>query len=661
MRAYVSPYISISLSFLCLLFVGCGQSRETTMMPDQPNFGAACGDALPCAGGLSCLAGDLFPQGYCTSTCDASACPDGATCTSDFGTAICLGNCESDTDCRDSYQCFHGSCRPDCVGDIDCGAGSICGDGGVCLDPECTSNEQCADGLVCVSGGTCEDGTIVHGEGEACGGTTQLCSVGLVCLMAAEGGTCAKACDNNASCDSFDLVCSAIPVDRDGDGAADVVDTACLPITVSGAFVGGACSTDADCDARLCINNECVVPCHDETDCLGGQSCIMRQRPSVPGTFFGCGFNPIAGSGVEYLDIPLGTESVPAGLLGPEVHFAVPDDAVSVTLMARPATESTHSISFFEVKDPARASVFNLTEIYDYVDQPIRWLPDNNGGMASMMIPNSTPDRITLGHGRYTAQLTLFSDASDSLDVEVFARVKRAPGGNITSGTLDLNIFLVTPDLSASTAGSNGRLQDAIEVLRTIYSPVGITIGTINYVDVTASQRATYSVIDSADSAGSELDQMFELSAGQTNNALNLFLVDRIDAASGRETGVILGIAGGIPGAGNIHGTNHSGVAVSFSTDLLGGGFHSSELIAQIMGHEMGHYLGLFHNSEEGRACAVGEAPTMADPCAPFAGGDVLSDTTHADMTNLMFWSEMGNFSLSAGQGYVMLRNMLIH
>lgn len=394
---------------------------------------------------------------------------------------------------------------------------------------------------------------------------------------------------------------------------------------------------------------------------MAGQSCVPRERPSVPGAFYGCGFPALSGTGVEYLDIPLGTETIPSGLLGSEVHFAVPDDAVSITLMGKPVGESSTSVGFVEVIDPTRASVFDLVMIYDYIDQPVRWFPDGNGGMISMLIPNSTPDRIALRNGRYTTRLSLLGADAGSLDVQMSVRVKRAPGGDMTTGTLDLNIFLVTPDLNASSAGANSRLQDAIEVLRDIYETTGISIGTINYVDVTSTERSIYSVIDSADSAGSELDRMFELSAGQTNNALNIFLVHRIDAESGRESGITLGIAGGIPGAGNVHGTNHSGVAVSFSEELLGSGFNSSRLIAQIMAHEMGHYLGLFHNSESGRACGSGEIPSSSNPCAPFAGGDVLSDTTHADMTNLMYWSEMDNFSLSAGQGFVMRRSPLVH
>lgn len=631
------------------------------MMTEPPHVGAACDETMGCTGGLSCAGGDFLPGGYCTAFCDTAACPEGSVCNADFGASICLAGCSDDSGCRDGYQCFQGACRVRCLSNVDCGSTAVCNADGHCEDPECTTNEQCPDGFACVSGGRCEDASVVHNEGESCT-SAEPCAVGLVCLMASDGGTCARACANNAECDSFDLVCSAVALDQDGDSTADVVGTACLPSTISGAFVGGACTTDADCDARLCVSGECVIPCREAADCLPGQSCVARQRPSVPGNFFGCGFPSLTTGSVEYLDIPLGVQSVPGGFLeSSEIVFALPLDAVSFTLMARPTTETSDTLAFFELKDPTRATLFDLPMIYDYVDQPERWFPDGNGGMISMLVPNSTPDRVNIRNGRYTTHLTVLRESTDAIDVEVFARVKRAPSGTVAAGTLDLNIYCVTPELGAASAGSDGRLQDALVELRRIYATVGITIGDIQYWDVTSTQRSIYSVIDTADAADSELDQMFEISAGQTNNALNVFLVDRIDAMSGRESGITLGIAGGIPGAGYVHGTNHSGVAVSFSSELFGTDSEGSIRIAQTMAHEIGHYLGLFHNSEAGRACDVGEAPTMADPCAPFAGGDVLADTTHADMTNLMYWSAMDGTSLSAGQSFVMLRSVLVH
>ena len=80
-----------------------------------------------------------------------------------------------------------------------------------------------------------------------------------------------------------------------------------------------------------------------------------------------------------------------------------------------------------------------------------------------------------------------------------------------------------------------------------------------------------------------------------------------------------------------------------------------TQVIGQILSHEMGHYVGLFHSTEQARPCGPGEDPSTVD-CAPFGGGDQLADTTRGDTTNLMYWSIVGsgtNTDLTAGQGHV--------
>ena len=68
-----------------------------------------------------------------------------------------------------------------------------------------------------------------------------------------------------------------------------------------------------------------------------------------------------------------------------------------------------------------------------------------------------------------------------------------------------------------------------------------------------------------------EMAQALRLSADRTNDAVNVFLVRRIDASS-VDGGFALGISGGIPGPTAVHGTMHSGVLVSFDTAIVGSG-----------------------------------------------------------------------------------------
>jgi hypothetical protein len=347
------------------------------------------------------------------------------------------------------------------------------------------------------------------------------------------------------------------------------------------------------------------------------------------------------------------------------MSFAIPNDAVSVTLLARRVGGDNVALAFIDVWDPAGTHVFDYADLVSWNDQPVRWLPLDSEEQISMLVPNSTPDRITFARGRYGFTVAGLSDgmSTGTAQVELGARVKRASGGDVTGGTLSLNVFLVGIGVTASTAMTHSRLQSALSELGTILGRVGIGIGTIEYLEITGADATRYSVIDSSDGPTSEMAELLRLSASRTNEAVNVFLVRGISSGAGESGGIALGVAGGIPGPPGVHGTMHSGVVVSFDTMVVG---TDHRVVAQIMAHEIGHYLGLFHNRERERACAPGTGPTETNPCSPFGGGDVLEDTSRSDGTNLMWYALGGgdgrtyNVALTAGQGFVMQRSAVV-
>lgn len=612
---------------------------------------------MPCGSGLSCVENDLYPGGYCTSTCDVDPCGAGASCDTSTSPPVCLATCGSAADCRDGYQCWRGSCRPLCRGDSDCGDGAAgCGPSGLCEGPECSVDADCGLGKRCQMGACVElpppvdAGDVGAPAGTPC--TRDDECEGRVCLPAALGGVCSLECTRPEDCFVFpsEAGCSAL--------AEPGARTVCVVGPPGGAGVGEGCSTDDDCLARICQDGQCSEVCSDTDQCVPGTRCVDLERAGAGGaTFLGCGYPSFSGR-IDTYEVDYGVRDIQAGF-GEMLTLATPPDAVSVTFQARQTRGPDHDISFLSVTDPDGLQLFDVGEIVMLNDQPIRWLPSETFDVASMLVPNTTPDRVTFVPGIHhwsVGPIPTASGDTTSASLRLSALVKRARGGAVTTARVDLNIFIVgISGLSAANADTNSKLQGALTRLDAILSPTGVTVGAVRYFDITGADATRYQVIDSADGIDSELSGLFRLSGSGAARGVNIFLVRSISGGSGGGFRA-LGIAGGIPGPAGIHGTGHSGIVASFSDAVVGSGTTGANVVGQIFAHEMGHYVGLFHSTEQARPCGAGEVPSDTNVCAPFGGGDQLADTRRGDNGNLMYWSIVGsgtNTELSDGQGHV--------
>jgi hypothetical protein len=267
---------------------------------------------------------------------------------------------------------------------------------------------------------------------------------------------------------------------------------------------------------------------------------------------------------------------------------------------------------------------------------------------------------------------------------------------------MDVNFYIVADmttlsslPFTAANAATDPQVQRMVTTFKNIMSNAGITAN-VTFRDASAADRARFGTNISAQASGpcSELCQMFTISGQNPGNTMNLFLVQSLRSAS-TGTGTVVGIDGTIPGPSSINGTVHSGAVVS-SVDMfapnsqncgasLNVGTCGPDRVGYVAAHETGHFLGLFHTTEQEGAdfdpltdtpkcpCTTCASPTDKPKCGSTS---VSSPTIFADLCvsastgcgggdNLMFWYlqslPVPQGVLSPQQGQVMRLNALVH
>lgn len=572
--------------------------------------GESCTNNTQCNGGL-CINNDSFRGGYCSAQCGSqfTECEPGSQCATLNGEALCLESCQADGDCRggEGYKCRQVGSRKDQNGDVR--ALSVC-------VPRCQNNSECEDGFHCDAGtGDCEAGI---GDPNPIG----------------------EFCAANAECQSGECITG----DRWPNGyCAD--DCAACP-------AGSVCGTTPN-------GNKCLAACEGNLDCRGGYICVEGGCSTLCKNNSDCGdllCNTSSGrcvapseNGARVEQISIASDVPVTGALSRELTLEVPRGTLGFAIQADGNGSDLMIIG--EMKDPSGRT------IYDFQDPfggELRFFPSADS--ITQMVPSNPRSAPVAG----TYRFKLIKDGGQK-NIDVKAVLKIAEG-EPQGGTLDVNLFFAKVDgLNASSARNDADLQAAIAEFRSIYQAQGIAVGTVNYCDLGGSNGDRYAVIDSVDGPTSELSQMFAESgrAGDLgcnpNQAINFFMVQEI--VGGRAGYIILGISGGIPGPPGLHGTTHSGVAVT-----MAGFRRKPKQLAQTMAHEGGHFLGLFHTTEaEGNAFdPLPDTPECRTSADRNQDGivDYQECLSGKGSENLMFWAA-GDAAevVSENQGFVVLRN----
>lgn len=685
--------------------------------PLAGQLGASCTQDSDCTTG-ACFKG--FSGGYCSSKCEDSSCPQGARCAAMAEGSFCLQDCSfTFLDCRSGYVCTDlsagSACIPECTSNADCGAGAQCQDKKCvaatqgAIGAECRVNAGCSSGRceVSLNGGMCTSTCAQSSEGS--GSFDQGCGAAVCAAVGEAGGLCFATCANDSQCRSeYSCVSGTCKPKCRGSASCPVGYTCnkaqgqCIEGSAAPRQTGATCGADGDCDSQYCLdqpnqgfpkgvcsadcstsasvcgsNALCIVPsdptvasvclqkCASNFDCRSDYFCSsvqnstervclprctavsLCQAPEICDQFSGDCIPPgqVGTSRIER--VALGTFPIASsGDTYKQFTVNVPNDATSFTLVMKGGVGGTSAVT--KLVSPSGDLLFDLD---NYQTSKVRILPVNDGDFA-VLFPNSP--RVPLEPGNY--QVTIGNEKGTATG-EVFVLFKRSTG-RLTGGKLNLNFwFAGLSGLTAATAPTDAKFQEALTEFRTIYLTAGVTLGEIGYFDVPAGQAGQYAVIDSTDGKDSELRKLFELSAGAPNNAMNFFLVREI---SGGGAGfVILGIAGGIPGIPFEQGTNASGVAVT-AQDLA----QDPKSVARTMAHEGGHWLGLWHLTEQNGQMFDPLSDTPECPISRDMNADkkvTKAECSGAGAEFLMFWEAGPTASkLSDNQGYVLQRNPVV-
>lgn len=512
----------------------------------------------------------------------------------------------------------------------------------------CAANDECLGGT-CLTGDEWPDGYCTHTD---CGTSCDSPDAG--CVQQGNDSFCAEYCSGDDDC-------------REGYACATASGSpGRVCVAPTGLPDGSACSRDGDCQGGTCITDWprgfcttlgcdnfedcsrqgeenrclrvrgpdfCVRICTAQTDCRDGYVCEG----------FGDGTGMCVPDPAQPLD-----ETVLNGNPFDIVCQSVDTDTVTleydiapetVAYMVTPLTKDGRQIGPDRIGLPAGDRVdFRGANWFQSVPAQLY------GGMNPTVVPATEDFSSQLQSGAHTYTL-----ATDSTEVCHYLLEESAYGDKI-----DFNVYFVgVPGLDSTTAANDTNMQAVLQQFDDIYATAGVSIGKVRYFDITGDAADRYSVLRSE----GDLSELVKLSQrpGDTMDdvlSANIFFVQTL------AMGGAIGISAGLPGPAGLHGTHGSGVAFtseymgeqvqpSFGTELVDGNVFTGQVLA----HEVGHYLGLFHTSEQGGFSY-----------------DPLPDTPECsrislncpDIDNLMFpFAGESHVEITANQGFVVNVNPL--
>lgn len=502
--------------------------------------------------------------------------------------------------------------RP-CESHADCTLPARCGSAGRCEVPPAS-----ADGTPCFHGAHCKSGLCLHPTA----GTAS-----------AEEGICATPCASPAPCTDgtrcMPLHALALPPAPSDEPALGLY---CQLAGKGSRHLAEPCADHDSCASGICGEDgerRCTQPCEDS--CPDRLVC-RKSSFAVAGAKL-----ETALCAIDYLQtIELGKVLVPLEGLAAPLTIDIPAGVTSLLLLADDLDDLRVVIDRLEAPDGTvlvnhEDESLATSRAFDYL------------GTATVQLPGSDEPKAVVQAGSYKLWLRLYEPRFDQLvpvsgEVERVAALWRNAAHPTVGGLLDLDIHLAPGTaLTAATALDDPYLKDAIAELSTLLErEANIGLGSLRFFDLPAD----VDVIDSATKTR-EL-RVAHSQSGPHGLTASVFIVKDISYG-------FKAVAGGIPSVPGLAGRPISGVVA----EKQGTGKTMGKLLA----HELGHFLGLWHTTEQGAAGYDKLADTPE--CV---SGTQLADCP--DRQNLMFpWylDSPEPLSFSAGQAAVLAQSPFLY
>ena len=203
----------------------------------------------------------------------------------------------------------------------------------------------------------------------------------------------------------------------------------------------------------------------------------------------------------------------------------------------------------------------------------------------------------------------------------------------LPAGRLAINLCLTgAGGLTAAIAPKHTRIAAAVATLRDTFAAIALDV-TVTYLDVTGSHFVVH------DSDDAEVSTLFRSAKGAPPG-INVFLVQTLSFEGGKAPLPMIGLSGGVPGPFGPAGSAQAGVVVALQLET-----GQPDRLGVAIAHELGHFLGLYHTSDQ-----------------PGSDGaqlhDQLPDTAENDSANLMHWSpQPQSTKLTAQQAAILLQS----